>query len=335
MTLTPTSLPATVGHADTAAVPAIATRELGKRYGRSWALRDCTLTLPAGRVAALVGPNGAGKTTLLHLLVGLLTPSAGEALVFGQNPATQAKSVLPRIGFVAQDHPLYKGFTVADMLMMGRRLNPHWDDAIASARLRKLAIPLDRRVGKLSGGQQAQVSLALALAKRPDLLILDEPVASLDPLARRDFLRTLSSAVEEQGVTVLLSSHIIADLEQVCDYLIILAESQERLSGAIPAIQGAHRLITGPRGDAATLAGIAAHATVIEEHQTLRQTTLLARLHDEMQPPNLPMPWQITEAPLEEIVLAYLGQPLPAESPSADEEMSAPTTYTTTTEDIR
>ena len=322
MTLTPPSLSAAVGHADMATVPAIATSGLGRRYGRTWALRDCALTLPAGRVAALVGPNGAGKTTLLHLLVGLLVPTTGEARIFGQNPTTQAGSVLPRIGFVAQDHPLYRGFSVYDMLTMGRRLNPRWDDTLALARLRRLAIPLERRIGKLSGGQQAQVALALALAKRPDLLILDEPVASLDPLARRDFLRTLSSAVEEQGITVLLSSHIIADLEQVCDYLIILADSQERLSGDIPAIRRAHQLISGPRGDTATLGAIAAAATVIEEHQSMRQVTLLVQLRDEAQPPTLPTSWQMAEPPLEEIVLAYLGQSLPA-GPAPDEQ--APT----------
>jgi len=199
---------------------------LGKRYGATWALRDCSFTLPAGHVAALVGPNGAGKTTLLHLCVGLLAPSAGKVAVFDHAPYAQPAEVLPRVGFLAQDHPLYKGFTVVETLTLGRKLNPRWDDMAARARLQRLAIPLDRRVGKLSGGQQAQVALALALSKRPDLLLLDEPVASLDPLARRDFLRTLTDAATEDGLTVLLSSHIIGDLERVCDYLIILSASR-------------------------------------------------------------------------------------------------------------
>lgn len=212
---------------------ALETTHLSKRYGRTWALQDCTLALPAGRVAALVGPNGAGKTTLLNLSVGLLSPTEGHVQVFGCSPLTQTTETLPRLGFVAQDHPLYKDFTVADLLTLGRKLNPRWDDPLARARIQKLGIPLDRRTGKLSGGQQAQVALVLALAKRPDLLLLDEPLASLDPLARREFLRTLLDATVESSLTVLLSSHIIGDLERVCDYLIILSASHVQLVGDI------------------------------------------------------------------------------------------------------
>lgn len=193
---------------------ALETTRLSKRYGGTWALQDCSLSLPTGRVAALVGPNGAGKTTFLHLAAGLLQPTTGSVKVFDQKPYEQPKEVLPRIGFVAQDHPLYRGFTVEEMLVLGRKLNPRWDDAMARARIQKLGIPPRRRAGKLSGGQQAQVALVLALAKRPDLLMLDEPLASLDPLARRDFLRTLMDAVAETGLAVLLSSHIIGELEQ-------------------------------------------------------------------------------------------------------------------------
>ncbi|HEX6799673.1 MAG TPA: ATP-binding cassette domain-containing protein, partial [Ktedonobacterales bacterium] len=162
------------------------TAHLGRRYGRRWALRDCTFSLPTGRVAALVGPNGAGKTTLLHLAVGLLAPSTGGVRIFGDAPRERPRAVLPRIGFVAQDHPLYRGFTVEDLLTLGRKLNPRWENDLALRRLRRLGIPLDQRAGKLSGGQQAQVALALALAKRPELVLLDEPLASLDPLARRE-----------------------------------------------------------------------------------------------------------------------------------------------------
>src|SRR5437764_6901372 len=193
------------------------TDQLGKRYGNTWALRDCSLHLPAGRIAALVGPNGAGKTTLLHLAVGLLRPDAGEVRVFGRDP----RSVLPDIGFVAQDTPLYRDFTAAELITMGSKLNRRrWDAALARERLARLGIPPDKPVGKLSGGQRAQVALALALAKRPRLLLLDEPIASLDPLARREFLQSLMGSVAETGTTVLLSSHLLADLERVCDYLI-------------------------------------------------------------------------------------------------------------------
>jgi len=271
---------------------------LGRRYGRNWALRDCSFALPAGRVAALVGPNGAGKTTLLHLAVGLLTPTAGDVRVFGAAPQ-QARQ---RLGFVAQDHPLYRTFTVSETLNMGRKLNHRWDDALATTRLRQLGVPLDRRVGRLSGGQQAQLALTLALAKRPDLLLLDEPVASLDPLARRDFLRALAEIGEEGRVTVLLSSHIIADLERVCDYLTILSAAQVQLVGEISEILRTHKRLTaaGRRAPGA-IAGVAA---IIEEYSTPRETQLLARLGGPLTDPA----WAVADVSLEEIVLAYLGQ---------------------------
>src|SRR6185437_4255220 len=212
---------------------ALHTAELAKRYGSTWALRHCSLAIPEGRVAALVGPNGAGKTTLLQLAVGISQPTHGRVEVFGWSPHEQPLLVLSRVGFVAQDHPLYKGFTVSEMLRLGRKLNPRWDDQIAVERLDRIEIPLSQRVGKLSGGQQAQVALALALAKRPELLLLDEPVAALDPLARVEFLQSLMDAVAAGGLTVLLSSHILADLERVCDYLVILSSARVRLAGDI------------------------------------------------------------------------------------------------------
>ena len=286
---------------------ALETRRLGKRYGRSkWALSECSLTLPTGRMAALVGPNGAGKTTLLHLAMGLLQPSAGSVKVYGRDPWREPLTTLPRVGFVAQDHPLYRGFTVADTLEYGRRMNQRWDGELAGARLRRLGIPLGQRVGKLSGGQQAQVALALALGKRPDLLLLDEPVASLDPLARRDFLRTLVEAATERGITTLLSSHIIGDLEQTCDYLIILSDARVQLADDIAAVMRAHRLLIGPRGDMAGLADLRATRQVVGENQTLRETRLLARVSEDGAP--LPNGWSSEDAPLEEIVLAYLSQ---------------------------
>ncbi len=249
-------------------------RGLGKRYGDQWALRDCSLALPAGRVVGLVGPNGAGKTTLLQLAVGVLVPSAGEIAVFGGDPR-EAKSVLPRIGFVAQDSPLYRNFSVADTLTLGRRLNAHFDEAWAQERLGKLRIPLERQVGELSGGQRAQVALAVALAKRPELLLLDEPVASLDPLARREFLTALMDAVAEDGLSVVLSSHLLADVEHSCDYLILLMASEVRLDGDLDDLLAAHRLLVGPRKRVTPGAGIAA---VVRESHSDRQSTLLVRI---------------------------------------------------------
>ena len=283
----------------TTANHALEAEGLGRRYGRTWALRDCSFQLPAGRVAALVGPNGAGKTTLLHLAVGLLTPTTGGVQVFGAAPQ-QARQ---RVGFVAQDHPLYRNFTVSETLTLGRKLNRHWDDGLATTRLRQFGVPLDRRVSKLSGGQQAQLALTLALAKQPNLLLLDEPVASLDPLARRDFLRALAEVGEEGRVTVLLSSHIIADLERVCDYLIILSAAQVQLSGEIGEILRTHKRLTasGPQRASGAIAGVAA---IVEEYATPRQTELLARSDGLLTDPA----WAVSEVSLEEIVLAYLGQ---------------------------
>jgi ABC-2 type transport system ATP-binding protein len=273
---------------------------LGRRYGAKWALRDCTLEIPAGTVTALVGPNGAGKTTLLQLAMGLLRPTAGELRVLGRDPLTQVKDLLPRVGFVAQEHPLHKGFTLAETLELGRRLNPTWDGELARARIDRLGLDPKQRVGKLSGGQQAQVALTLALAKRPELLLLDEPVASLDPLARREFMGTLMEAVGEGGLSVVLSSHIVADLERVCDHLVILSQARTVLAGDIEEIVATHRLLTGPRSDPATVARV--HQVIRESH-TARQTTLLVRANGHV----YDAVWELHPVDLEEIVLAYLG----------------------------
>jgi ABC-2 type transport system ATP-binding protein len=279
---------------------AVRTSTLGKRYGSDWALRDCTLEVPAGSVTALVGPNGAGKTTLLQMVIGLVKPTLGTVEVFGQSPRTAARSVLPRLGFVAQDHPLHRNLTVGEMLKYGRKLNPRWDDGLARRRVDELGLALTHKVGKLSGGQQAQVALTLALAKQPELLLLDEPVASLDPLARREFLNAVMEVVTETGVTVILSSHIVAELERVCDRLITLAGSQTQLAGPIDEILASHRLLTGPRGDASSVGRI--HDVVRESH-TERQTTLLVRANGHV----YDACWEQHEVDLEEIVLAYLG----------------------------
>jgi len=221
---------------------ALQTEGLGRRYGRIWGLRECSIELPDSTVTALIGPNGAGKSTLLHLVIGLIKPSTGTARFMAATPAT-TRAGLAQIGFVAQDHPLYRRFTVADLLRMGRALNPSWDQALAVRRIRDLSIPLNRRAGALSGGQQAQVALTLALAKRPRLLVLDEPVASLDPIARQDFMTALTSAVTAEGVTVLLSSHVVAELERVCDRLVLLHDGRVRLAGSIREVLRAHRAL--------------------------------------------------------------------------------------------
>jgi ABC-2 type transport system ATP-binding protein len=281
--------------------PAFETHDLGRRYGSQWALRDCTLEIPQGSVTALVGPNGAGKTTLLRLAVGLTRPSAGSVRVFGLDPLEDAADALPRVGFLAQEHPLYGGFSVGEMLRVGRKLNPGWDDEAAHARIAELDLPLRKKVRSLSGGQRAQVALTLALAKRPELLLLDEPVASLDPLARRDFLQYVLEAVAGRGLTVVLSSHIVADLERVCDHLVILAHGRTQLSGSIDEIVASHRLLTGPRDAAEDVARL--HDVVRESHAE-RQTTLLVRANGHVYDAR----WTVHELDLEEIVLAYLGQ---------------------------
>ena len=275
---------------------------LGKRYRRTWALRDCSLAVPAGRVVALVGPNGAGKTTLLHLATGLLTPTAGSVSVFGERVDRDA-ATLARVAFLAQDKPLYDGFTVADMLRFGRLMNPRWDDALATGRLASLDIPMDRKVGKLSGGQQAQVALTVALAKRPELLLLDEPLANLDPLARHEVMRDLMSAVAESGMTVLLSSHVVSDLENTCDWLIVLNGGRVQVVGDIEELLAGHRLLTGPAALAESVVG---RVDAVDDRRTDRQATLLVRADTRTV---FDPQWTVRGVGLEELVLAYLRRP--------------------------
>jgi ABC-2 type transport system ATP-binding protein len=273
---------------------------LGHRYGRRWALRDCTLRLPAQRVIGLVGPNGAGKTTLLHMLVGLLRPSAGTVTVLGGRPGSPG--VLPRVGFVAQDKPLYRGFTVAETLAMGGWLNPSYNRSSVQRRLDRLDIPMRQRVGKLSGGQHAQVALALALGKRPDLLLLDEPVSSLDPLARREFLRTLMEDFAEAGRTVVLSSHVIADLEHTCDYLVLLSASRVQLCGDVEELRADHLMLSGPRSHVEAIES--AH-TIVQADYAERQASLLIRANAPIHDPA----FTVRAATLEELVLGYMSTP--------------------------
>ena len=219
---------------------------LSKRYGRRWALSDCTLSVPSGHVVGLVGPNGAGKSTLLNLAVGLLGPTAGTISVLGAPPAIDSAQ-LGRVGFVAQDPPTYSGLSVADHLKLGARTNPTWDNDLAARRIERLGLDPKQKAGKLSGGQRAQLSLTLAIAKRPEFLVLDEPVASLDPLARREFLQILMETVAEHQVSVVLSSHLVADIERVCDYLIVLISSRVQLTGEIEDLLATHHRLIGPR----------------------------------------------------------------------------------------
>ena len=274
---------------------------LGKRYGRRWALADCTLAVPAGRVTGLVGPNGAGKTTLLQLAAGLLTPDSGTISVLGGRPAA-TPAQLARVGFVAQDTPVYAGLSVAGHLRMGAWLNPGWDDELAERRISRLGLDLRQRAGSLSGGQRAQLALTLAAAKRPELLLLDEPVASLDPLARREFLRDLMETVAEHGASVVLSSHLISDIERVCDYLIVLTASRVRLAGETEELLASHHRLTGPRRDDRALP---ASWDVIEESHVGKQSTLLIRTEE----PVLDPAWTIRPVTLEDMVLAYMSQP--------------------------
>jgi ABC-2 type transport system ATP-binding protein len=278
---------------------AIETRGLGKRFGPTWALRDCSVRVPQGRVSALVGPNGAGKTTLLRLLVGLRAPSAGQALVLGRQPG-QDQEFLASVGYLAQEGPLYKRLTAAQHLDFGAHLNLRWDKALATDRLRALRVPLDRPVGTLSGGQRSQVALGLALAKRPQVLLLDEPVAALDPFARREFLSSLAEAVAGGGLTVVLSSHLLHDLERVCDHVILLAASRAQLCDDIDVVLESHKCLVGPRcstGDAS------ATFDVVKAVHTERQSRLLVRTKAPLTDPV----WDVSDVGLEDVVLAYMG----------------------------
>jgi ABC-2 type transport system ATP-binding protein len=275
---------------------------LGKRYGNTWALRDCTLAIPDGHVAALVGPNGAGKTTLLNLTVGLAAQTAGIVTVLG-GIAAGSPAALDGIAFVAQDTPLYKNLTAADMLHMTRNLNRRFDERYAKARLGELGIPLDRKAGRMSGGQQAQLALTLALARRPQLLVLDEPMAMLDPLARHDFMATVMTAMADDDVSVVLSSHVLAELERVADYLVLMSGGSVQVAGEVDDLLACHRVLTGP----ATEAG--AHTkrlNVVYARRGEAQAHLLVRTNGT---DPVPPGWEAHPVSLEELTLAYMRDP--------------------------
>ena len=281
---------------------AVVTIGLGKRYRSFWALKDCSINVPKGSVSALVGPNGAGKTTLLKLLVSLSKPSQGSAIVLGSSPS-QDSTYISEIGYLAQEIPMYSNLSADEHIALGAHLNPNWDSELAKKRLNELSIPLDRPVGKLSGGQRAQVALGLALAKKPKLLLLDEPVAALDPLARVDFLRSLAQAVTDANgeLSVVMSSHLLADLERVCDHIVILASGETQLCEDIETALKSHKLLVGVRKEAVE----SDRYTIIQQSHTARETTLLVRLNDtKYHDPH----WHIRDVDIEEVVLAYMGQ---------------------------
>ncbi len=280
--------------------PVLEARGLTKRYGRKLALADCTLTIPAGKVVALVGPNGAGKTTLMHLAVGLLRPSTGSIEVLGGRPGASSDQ-LARIGFVAQDAPTYSGFSVHDHLLFGKWMNASWDAALAEQRIARLGLNPRQRAGELSGGQRAQLALTLAVAKRPELLLLDEPVASLDPLARREFLQNLMEVVAEHGASVILSSHLVADLERTCDYLVLLSEARVQIAGEIGDLLASHYRLTGPRRRPGE---IPQDLELVCESHTDRQSTLVVRANHSIRDPD----WAVEQLGLEDLVLAYMTQ---------------------------
>ncbi|MEV5749699.1 ABC transporter ATP-binding protein [Actinoallomurus sp. NPDC052308] len=281
---------------------AIEASGLGKRYGRTWALRDCSLAIPAGHVVGLVGPNGAGKTTLLSLAVGLATPTTGQVRVAGGR-AAGSDAALDAVAFVAQEAALYRNLSVADMLRVGRNLNRRWDGERARDRLAELGIPQAKKVGALSGGQRSQVALTLALAKRPELLILDEPLAALDPVARHDFTAALMAAVAEDGVSVVFSSHVVAELERVCDYVVVVHGGRVQVSGEAEDLVAGHHVLTGPADQADA---VAERFPVVRDRRAFAHAHLLIRGTD---PVAAPPGWQRQPVGLEELVLAYMREP--------------------------
>ncbi|WAU82442.1 ABC transporter ATP-binding protein [Streptomyces sp. Qhu-G9] len=289
------------GHGYSAEESAIEARGVGKRYRRGWALRDCSFRLPAGRICGLVGPNGAGKTTLMAIAANLLEPTTGSLRVFGAAPESAAAG--RRTAFLAQEKPLFRRFTVAETLRLGRELNPGWDQRAAENVVRAGNVPFEAKIGTLSGGQRTRVAFAVAFGKRPDLLLLDEPMSDLDPLVRHELMSTLLAEAAEHGTTVLMSTHMLAELENTCDYLLVIAGGGLRLAGEVDELRTSHALLTGAHADGHTPPELAYH-TVVETRLSGRQFTSLVR-------PDGPLagPWQASTPNLEELLLAYLRSP--------------------------
>jgi ABC-2 type transport system ATP-binding protein len=289
------------------------TRNLGKRFRRAWALRDCTLEIPERAVVGLAGPNGAGKSTLLELAVGLLQPTTGEIAVLGRDPSTDA-TTLREVGYVAQDAPLYRSFTVRDTLEFARATNEGWDATVAGEFLAGLRT--SDRVGSLTAGERSRLALAVALGKRPALLLLDEPFAWLDPLAGREFLQLLMDGVAETGATVVIASHVVSDIERVCDHIVLLSAGGVRLQGNVEELLARHRLVTGARRPLGAIRGV---TEIVRERVSGRQLTLLARVDGPLVDPS----WSVEPIGLEELLLAYMEPerlPQPPRPPRPPEE---------------
>jgi len=275
---------------------------LGKQYGRRWSLHNASFSIGAGRVAAIVGPNGAGKTTLLKIIVGLIEPSEGSVTVLGGVRAG-SDDALDKVAFVAQDAPLYRYLKDSDTIALAKNLNRSFDVVVTTKRLGKLGIGLDQRVGKLSGGQQSQLALALALGRHPSLLVLDEPLARLDPLARREFMGVVMAEVSNEGLSVVLSSHVVAELERVADYLVVVNAGRIQVASDIEVLVQSHCLATGPADEAGA---IIQTFPVVGSSITGRQARLLVQTSDLGL---LGRNWESSSVTLEEIILAYLENP--------------------------
>lgn len=280
----------------------VETSQLGRRFRREWALRDCTLAIPEGRVVALVGPNGSGKTTFLHSAVGLLTPTCGTMTVLG-NLVPGSRDALERIAFVAQDAPVYQQLSVRVMTEVAACLNRQFDSGLVERHLDELGIDGDHKVGKLSGGQQAQLALALALARHPDLLILDEPLARLDPLARHDFMALVLGTVAAEGLSVIFSSHVVSELERVADHLVLLSRGRLQMAGEIDQLLADHAILRGPANDLGSIEG---NLNVVQLKVAGRQAQLFVRMDSDT---DAPRGWDRFEVTLEELVLSYLREP--------------------------
>ncbi|MFJ6076374.1 ATP-binding cassette domain-containing protein [Streptomyces sp. NPDC093065] len=280
--------------------PALEARGLGMRYRGGWALKDCSFRLPAGRICGLVGPNGAGKTTLLSIAAQVLEPTQGTLSLFGAAPDSVDSE---RTAFLAQEKPLFRRFTVAETLQLGRELNPAWDQRAAENIVRAGDVPFDSKISTLSGGQRTRVALALALGKRPDLLLLDEPLSNLGPVARKELTGTLLAEAAERGTTVLMATHVLAELENVCDYLVVLSDGGVRLAGDVDELMSVHTMVTGTK-EGEGLSASLSHHTIVESRISGRQFTALIR-------PQGPAtgPWETDSPSMEELLLAYLRSP--------------------------
>ncbi|CAM2844986.1 ABC transporter ATP-binding protein [Prescottella defluvii] len=271
---------------------ALTVRDVHKKFRSTEALRGCSFDVERGSITALVGANGAGKSTLMSIAVGLLEPDSGDVTVLGHRPGRNG--IVPGLAYVAQHKPLYRGFTVADILLFGEKSNTQWDNDYATRLVAEAQIPLSARVKTLTPGHRTRVALALALGRRPDVLLLDEPLAELDPLARRSVVRTLMEDAAERGTTVVLSSHVLSEVAEIADQLVILGSGRTRLTGALDDLLTEHYLLTG----ATDPTGVIGTGRIVES----RLRTHLVRGTR----PTLGAGWRVEPADLDDVVLAYL-----------------------------